>query len=119
MVIEKHLKAIMQGSMCGEIVDQQLLNVKKCVAALERQATTLQFKNTVKTAAAVERFEPQLNFIRQIGTVTAVQTQEIQDGVNSTEKVLNDLRHSHAAGLASQNGMFKTIADQLLRADCR
>lgn len=89
------------------------------MAALERQAETLQFKNTVKTAAAVERFGPQLSFIRQVGTVTAVQTREIQDGINNTEKVLNDLRHSHAAGVASQNGMFKTLADQLLRTDCR
>ena len=118
-MIEKHFKSIVQGSKCGEIVDQQLLNVKKRVAALESQAETLQFKNTAKTAAAVERFEPQLNSLRQIGTVTAVQTQEIQDSVSNTQKVLNDLSHSHAAGLASQNGMFKTIADQLLKANCR
>lgn len=108
----------MQGSKCGEIVDQRLLNVKKCVAALESQAETLQYKNTAKTAAAVERFEPQLNSLRQIGTVTNVQTREIQDRVSNTQKVLIDLSPSHAAGLASQNGMFKTIADQLLKANC-
>ena len=85
-MIEKLFKSIVQGSTCGDIVDQRLLNVKKCVAALGSQAETLQFKNTAKAAAVVERLEPQLNTLRQINTVTAVQTQEMRDGVSHTQK---------------------------------
>lgn len=100
-------------------MDEHLQSVGKRVTALQNRIEVLHVECTAKTGAAVQRLEPQLNYIRQIGTANNVQTREILDAVGNAEKIMNDLRQSQAAGLDSQNGMFKTLTDQMLKAQCQ
>lgn len=93
------------------MIDQQLQRVKKCVVALRDRVEVLQVEQNAEMATTVERMAPELHYIRQ-------KANDAADGIKNTKGALDELLQSNMAGWASQNGMFKTLTDVLLKADC-
>ncbi|KAI9823115.1 MAG: hypothetical protein M1826_000266 [Phylliscum demangeonii] len=113
----------------------ELLNMRnnaKSVASLERIEPQISVLRQIGTETAVQTRETAA-YTREAAAQaretaaraqetashtreTAAQAREIHVGVGNVERAMNEMKLQQTAGLASQNGMFKTLLDQVLKA---